>query len=228
MVIKLKKKYYIFSFDEKLIMLWPNILFVICAIVMYFPFFEFNSYDFGLMLILWLPYMISHELIHGLTYLLMGGSSKKICFGAFIEKGIFYCLHKGNIKRKNILTSLVTPLIILGIIAYIISLLINSSVLAMLSILNISGCIGDIIMYYHLVILKNYEFSEFDNPMSFALHTNEDLSKKKMKGLKFVEVKDKLEITTKDRLTITPTSWIFMILLLVGGIMYLLIGKGVL
>ena len=83
-------------------------------------------------------------------------------------------------------------------------------------------------MYYHLVKLKNYEFSEFDNPMSFALHTNEDLSKKKMKGLKFVEVKDKLEITTKDRLTITPTSWIFMILLLVGGIMYLLIGKGVL
>lgn len=158
----------------------------------------------------------------------MGGNSKKISFGAIIEKGIFYCLHKGNVKRKNILTSLLTPLVILGIITYVIALLINSPVLSMLSLLNISGSIGDIIMFYHLNKIKNFEFSEFDDPTSFGIYTKEDLSNKKMYGLKFKETREKLEIKDKTKINITVLSYLFMIALIIVGILYILIGNGVL
>ena len=36
-----------------------------------------------------------------------------------------------------------------------------------LSVMNISGCSGDFIMFYDLVRLSEFEFSEYDDPISF-------------------------------------------------------------
>ena len=70
------------------------------------------------------------------------------------------CLCKQNISKKNILISLLFPFIFIGVITYVIGVLFNNSVLIWLSILNISGCSGDLMMFLGLLRLKNFEYSE--------------------------------------------------------------------
>ena len=67
-------------------------------------------------------YLVLHELLHSLAYVIYGGKFNKIIYGIELEKGILYCLCKQNITKKNILHSLLFPLIIIGVITLIISI----------------------------------------------------------------------------------------------------------
>ena len=137
--------------------------------------------------------MLLHELLHSASYVLNGANFKNVIYGAMLEKGVLYCLCKENITKRNILVSLMTPLFIIGIITFVISIIFELPYLLFLSIFNISGCAGDIIMFAFISKLKRVEFTEFDNPIDFAIYTREDVTKIKSLGLNFIEKCDEVK-----------------------------------
>ena len=86
--------------------------------------------------------------------------------------------------------SLLTPFFVIGIFTYIVGVYFDIPILVMLSILNISGCSGDLVMFNFISKLKNIEFTEFDDATSFALYSSNDISKFKHKGLKYIGKKE--------------------------------------
>ena len=83
--------------------------------------------------------------------------------------------------------------------------------LLILSIFNISGCVGDIFTFIFMTKLdKNIEFSEFDDTTSFAIYTDKDISKNKYLGLKYLGIKNKL--IKKEYTKIKISKWSYIIL----------------
>ncbi len=221
----MKKKYYIFKINNNTIGVYPIILLVVCCIL-FFLIYRENSmkiFDDNTLLscALIIPYLILHELLHSFAYVIHGAKFKNITYGIVLEKGVMCCLCKQNIKRKNILISLLYPFILIGIVTLIIGIIFNIPVLVILSLLNITGCAGDLTMFYHLVRIKNFEYSEFDDPTSFALYTNENLSSRKMTGLDYVGTKDKLDIKDFRKLYLSKSSillLIFIAIIIITGL----------
>lgn len=215
------KKYYIFEMDINILNIISFILlgFMVILTCLLVGYKAFTNIDYILVLFIYVFWMILHEILHGFSYVLYGAKFKNITFGINLEKGVLCCLCKQNIRKKTILISLVHPFIFIGILTYIISIIFNLKILLLLSICNIAGCSGDLIMFYSLARLKNFEFSEYDNPIGFGLYSKEDLSKRKMFGLKYIETKDKLQKEDLKKLNVSKKSigiiiafFIFMIL----------------
>lgn len=211
------KKYYLFEMKNS----WLQILAIIILLVMIFLTGLFSSSlimetkDFIILFILIIPYLLLHEVLHSISYVLNGASFKNITYGIHLEKGIMCCLCKQNISKKNILISLLTPFILIGVITYIIGIYLNNPVLIWLSILNISGCSADLMMFFALVKLKNFEYSEYDNPMAFGIYTSEDLSKYNFLGLKYLGKTDKLKKNDMKKISINKPSLICFLIFLV-------------
>ena len=201
-----------------------QIISVIIFIIMIFITFFFSNEitmtdkDFELIFLLIIPYLILHELLHSIAYVINGAKFKNITYGAHLEKGILCCLCKQNISKRNILISLLFPFIIIGVITYIIGILTNNNVLIWLSILNISGCSADLIMFFDLLKLKDFEYSEYDNPMAFGLYTSEDLSKTKLFGLIHIGETKALEKNNMKKISISKFSIITFIIFIILGI----------
>lgn len=222
MIMK-NKKYYLFEMQPtSLNIISTLILFVVVIFTVLLGKFSIIFDNYGISLILMLPYLVLHEILHSVAYVIHGADFKNITYGAHMEKGILCCLCKQNITKKNILISLVYPLIFIGIITYVIGILTNCGVLIFLSILNISGCSGDIIMFTALSRLENFEFSEYDNPLAFGLYTKEDLSNKKMFGLKYLGTQDELEKKDLKKVRISKVSYIYFAIMILVGLLCML------
>lgn len=63
--------------------------------------------------------------------------------------------------------------------------------------------------------LKNVEFSEMDDKLKFAIYTDEDISKVKSIGIKYVECKNSIERKDFKKITISKYSYIALIILIV-------------
>lgn len=222
--MKENKKYYIFQMKLStlnilsiIMLITVTLLTLLIYIAFDIEFIYIENKHLGFLLLTYLIYIILHEILHAVAYILYGADSSKITFGAHLEKGILCCLCKQNVSRKNILNSLLFPFFYLGIVTYIIGIILNNHLLVILSIMNISGCAGDLTMFKFFYKLKNIEYSEFDNPISFALYSSEDLSKTNPFGLKFIEVKEKIEREDLRKITISKFSYIcFAILFLIS------------
>lgn len=177
--------------------------------------------EFTISFLLMIPYLILHEILHSISYCLNGADFKNITYGAHLEKGVLCCLCKQNITKRNILISLVTPLVVIGVITYIIGIITNNLILVYLSIINISGCSGDIMMFASLLKLKNFEYSEYDNPMAFGIYTSEDLSKKKLLGLKYIGTENALKKENMKKISISKISIIFFIIYILLCLVYI-------
>lgn len=215
-----EKKYYVYEMNGVTL----QIISVIFLIIMLFITFYFSNEitmtdkDFELIFLLIIPYLILHELLHSLAYVINGAKFKNITYGAHLEKGILCCLCKQNISKRNILISLLFPFVIIGVITYIIGILTNNIVLIWLSILNISGCSADLIMFFDLLKLKDFEYSEYDNQMAFGLYTNKNLSKTKLFGLKHIGETKALEKNNMKKISISKFSIITFIIFIILGI----------
>lgn len=214
----MKKKYYLFEMDAKVLNYFSILLFVLALIVSLILDKEllFNSFkitNYFLFLLLMLGYLCFHEILHSLGYVINGAKYKNIVYGVALEKGVLYCLCKQNISKKNILWSLVYPLIFIGIITYVIALIYKLPTLFLLSIINISGSIGDIIMFNFIKKLNNIEFSEYDSELGFAIYSKEDLSSQKPFGLKYIETKNEIKRTNLKKINISKESIISLIIL---------------
>lgn len=216
----MKKKYYLFEMDPNILNTVSIALFIIILLISFIIdkellFESFNITNYFLILLLMLGYLCTHELLHSLAYVIYGAKYKNITYGVALEKGVLYCLCKQNITKKNILHSLMYPLIIIGIITYIISIMFKLPTLYLLSIMNIGGSIGDIIMFIFVKRLKNIEFSEYDSELGFALYSENDLSKEKSFGIKYIETKDKLKREDYKKIKISKPSIIMLIVLVI-------------
>lgn len=212
-----EKKYYIFELNMGIINTFSIIIFILLIILSRFinpKVSDMTSIDLIPLLIGYIIYMLLHELLHSLGYVLHGAKFKNIVYGAYLEKGVLYCLCKQNISKKNILNSILFPLFYIGIITYIIAMTFNVPILLYLSILNITGCSGDILMFLYIMKLdKSIEFSEFDNPIQFAIHSNEDVSKISHFGLNFVKEKTTIPRKNLKKFEISKGSIIIAIIL---------------
>ena len=216
-----KKKYYVYELDLLLLNILSIVFMIIVGLITIKIKGEivFKAIFSPYLLPCLVGYLILHEFLHSLGYVIHGAKFKDIYYGAAFEKGVLYCLCKQNITKKNIMFSLMYPLFFIGIVTYIIALIINSGLLLVLSSFNIVGAIGDIVMFIAFLQIKNFEFSEFDNPTAFGLYTKEDLSKRKFLGLKFVEVKEKLEITKTKKITVSKLSKILFVAIIIISIL---------
>lgn len=185
---------------------------------------------FFALILLW---MVIHEIIHGIAYYVNGARKENITFGVALEKGIFYCKCGEFIDKKNIIISLLSPFILIGVITLIIGCLANSIILITLSIVNISGAAGDLAMFgFFIKQDKNIRFKELGDSTTFCLETVEDLSNKKFLSVKLKKVvvdEKEVEEEKSKKVSITKASWIilivFIILILIDFILALIAYK---
>ena len=212
----MKKKYYLFKMNMNFLNLFSIILIFICLGIFYLIYKD-NTLEifhdiYIPFILLYVPYLILHELFHSLAYVIYGASFKNITYGMHLEKGVLCCLCKQNINKKNILHSLLYPFFFIGVLTLIIGIIINSPLLILLSLANISGCSGDFVMFYHLSRLDNFEFSEYDDPTSFGLYTKDNLENSKMFGLEYVGSKTKLEKNELKKVVVSKMSIVILLL----------------
>ena len=170
-----------------------------------------SNFDIILLLILLIPYFILHEILHSIGYVIHGASFKNITFGMHLEKSILCCSCKQSINKKTILCSLLYPFIFIGIITFIIGIIFNLPILIILSIANISGCVGDLVMFLAFIKIKDFKFFEYDNPLAFGIITNENLEKRKFIGLRLIK-EEKITQTVNKKITISKASIIILIM----------------
>lgn len=168
-----------------------------------------------------------HELLHGIGFIILGKVNKKnIVFGVELEKGIFYCMCKEKVTKANILIALLFPVVFIGILTYLIGIYFGSTLLIILSILNISCAIGDLLMALDICLMPNDIFYiDLDDTTSFTILSRNNLKNKKFFSIKLVksgkytdEVKAKeyikFKISRKSKLIFIIFMVIFVLVLL--------------
>lgn len=170
-----------------------------------------TSFELFLSLLILVPYFMLHEILHSIGYVVNGADFKRITYGIHLEKGVFCCSCKQEISKKTILWSLIYPFLFIGVITYILGFILKSPALVILSIANISGCSGDLIMFYDFLTIGDFKFFEYDNPLAFGLITKEDMDKKKMFGLKRID-NEKVVQTVDKKITVSKISIIILVL----------------
>ncbi len=181
---------------------------------------EINPFLLFLLLIL---YLMLHELLHGLGYLIGGTDRSNIIYGIALEKGILYAMANQELTKKNILISLQMPFMVIGVITYIIGAIMSNSLLVLLSIINITGAIMDIMMFIYIVKLNDKTtYSESGEPDEFVLITSDELEKKKSLFFRIVNIKKYKEadyvFEKQKRLRVSKFSIIFILLFLGLGL----------
>lgn len=214
------KKYYIFEMDMGKLNIVSLVLMIVMIIIT-LPLYpknlliEFSSINILVFFSVYIIWMFLHEILHSIAYIIYGGDFKKIVYGGYLEKGVLYCLCKQNITRKNILNSLMFPLFYIGIVTYIIAIIFEIPLLLFVSIANISGAAGDIIMFMYISRLsKNIEFTEFDNPIQFAIYSDEDVTKIPHFGLNYIETTKSLKREDMKKIKISKATIIFFIIII--------------
>lgn len=78
-------------------------------------------------------------------------------------------------------------------------------------------------MFNFIRKLKNIEYTEFDDPISFAIYTDEDLSNLKPLGLKYIDSKNDVKREELKRITVSKISIVsFIFLILLSIIMFII------
>ncbi len=205
------RKIYEYEMDLKVLNLGAIILMIPLMFLHILKFKEFNVSIY--FLIYAVLYLMLHEFFHGIGfYILRKVNHKSINYGIELEKGIFYCTCKEEINKLNILVSLMFPCFFLGFVTLIIAFFINNQMLSLLSIMNISGSIGDILMFIMIIKLPNdIKYIDLDLTTGFYLISKEKLPSKSF-GFSLKKVKDyNGEVaSTNKKITITKVSKIIL------------------
>ena len=136
------------------------------------PMFGGHSSAKTLFLIFCICGIVIHELIHGLFFSLYAKNGfKSVKFGIMPMKRLFtpYCHCSEPLKVRHYLVAAIMPLVILGIIPSIISLIIGSKAVLFFGIIFIAGACGDLLMCNKL-IKENFDDWIFDNPSAIGYY----------------------------------------------------------
>lgn len=217
------KKYYKFDLD----VLLANIVAILILVigVLTFAFIKGGSslYYGGIGIIIMFLYFVLHEIFHGIGYSLFAKNKKNIKYGAVLEKSVFYAMCQEEINKKAIIISLLFPLIFLTIVTGIIGIIFKIDGLVLLSILNLSGASGDILMLLLIFKLpKDIKYIDYDNAIGCYFISKHDLSKYKSIGVKYIESGEhKPSLINKDipRIYISKPSIPILLFFVIFGIL---------
>ena len=210
--MKTQEKKYFYEMDSVALNVISIVLLVIILVITKIIYgLDISRTNYNIGLILLIPYLVLHEILHSVAYVVNGAKFNRITYGIHLEKGILCCSCKQEVKKHTILWSLMYPFLFIGVITYIIGVIYKIDILVMLSIVNISGCSGDLIMFFNFLGLKNFKFFEYDNPLGFGIVTEENMEKKKMFALKRIE-EDNFKQTVSKKVSVSKTSIAVLIL----------------
>lgn len=162
-------------------------------------------------LVYYFLWMFLHEFLHGIGFYLFGG--KNVCYGVCLEKGIMYCLCKDKVSKNCIMTSLIFPFFFIGVCTFHLGLYLDNSTLVLLSLFNIIGSVGDLLMYFFFLRLPDFSYVDIGECDSFVLISSSDLSSYKSIGFELVSVDSKVEGVDCKRISISTFSWVVMIII---------------
>ena len=227
-------KYYTYELDMVLLNILSIVLFALVAVIVFLierndgylmeNFVSDDLVSLGILVISMILWLMLHEVIHGIGFSLFPEVNKKnIVFGMALEKGVFYCMCKQKISKKVILTSLLFPFTFIGVITLVWGMAINNYMLVVLSILNIAGAIGDLVMtYYFLKVPNDVIYLDLDNSTSFTVLSRNDLSDVKVKGVRLKETgiyHTDMDAKDKRKFVISKISFIVLGIMVVMSIM---------
>jgi len=210
-------KYYKYSLNMKVLNIFSICLFIpfyiIILLLGYSSYINFNC------LILYFLWMFLHEFLHGIGFSLSPFiDHKKIVYGANLEKGIFYCMCKDLISKKNIMISLMFPFFFIGIVTLLIGFIFNVPILIILSLFNIAGCAGDIAMFLSFLRLPSFSYIDLDDCTGYVLVSEYDLSRFKLFGMNLVEsgqYSDSLRARDFRKFTISKLSYVVFLIIII-------------
>lgn len=209
------KNYYKYECDLVVMNILSIVLLVVPFIILIMCGYSINM-DFGVLkFIILILYFFLHELFHALGYSFFVENKKNIKIGVVLEKGVFYAMCQERINKKGIIISLLMPLIFLSIIPFLISLYFHFDYLLILSIINFSGAIGDILMTKLIIRApRDVEYLDYNNDIGAYLLSSEDMSNYKSFGFKLTEKGNadskKIDKSIK-RLYISKISYVFLV-----------------
>ena len=115
--------------------------------------FTFNPLGTGLFLVSFLVFIVVHELLHGLSFILFNRSKlSDVKFGIVLKSGMAYCISTVPVKVDAARLSLMMPVYVVCIPLYIVGVVIGNMYLCLLAILFFSGSAGDL---YYMWKLRN-------------------------------------------------------------------------
>ena len=221
-----KYKYYTYELDMVFLNVLAIILMVLLIGVLLLMRLHLNMIVHPVILIvstvLWL---CLHEVLHGIGFAIFPEVNKgNITFGIKLEKCVFYCMCKQKISRRVILTSLMFPFTFIGVVTLILGIILENYLLIFLSVINISGAVGDLVMfYYFLKVPKDIIYLDLDDCTSFTVLSDKDLSSIRVGGIRLKESsfydEKKMFPRDKRRLVISKTSYIVLGILLILSIL---------
>lgn len=217
------KKYYRFDMDLKLMNILASILYIIFFIYLFGNTY-FSTFDFSLLVIvLMFLYFALHEICHGIGYAIFAKNKKNIKFGAILEKGVFYAMCQEEISRTAIIVSLLFPILILTLIPLPFAFIYKNSLILFLSITNLIGAIGDLLLIKLVLKLpKSISYIDYDNNIGAYFLCDEDISNVKSLGLKCHETKTHDEkLINKEIKTIYVSKSSKYFFIIIGAILIL-------
>ena len=111
----------------------------------------FDLIGVALYLLSFLAFVIVHEVLHGLSFVVFSGQSwKTIRFGLVLKNGLAYCISLVPVTIRRARWSLMMPLYVICIPLYLYGIFTSSFALAILAILFASGSVGDIYYLWQL------------------------------------------------------------------------------
>jgi hypothetical protein len=142
-----------------------------------------------------------------------------IVFVMALEKGVLYCICKQKISKKVIFTSLLFPVTIIGIITLILGVIFKNTMLVYLSIFNIIGSIGDIVMSIYFCMCPNdVSYLDLDDCTSFTVLSRGNLSRIKVPGINLVssgKYNNSMKAKDKRKLVISKASWLILLIMFI-------------
>lgn len=218
-------KYYKYSMNIGKLNFICVILFIPLFLLIYM--LDIYSYINLRFIVLYFSWMFLHEFLHGVGFSLNKGVDRRnIVYGACLENGIFYCMCKEMISKVGIIVSLLFPFFFMGIFPFFVGLIIDFPILILLSLFNIVGCIGDLVMFFSFLKLSDFNYLDLDDCTSFVLISKNDLSRCKLFGLNLTEIgnfSDLNRASDYKKITVSKLSGLIFILLMVALIMDLFI-----
>ena len=231
MVIYVKKNYYKFELNVTLLSILSIVLLIglvmLDALLVGDRVISFNDDSFTWILFAYFGYIVLHEICHGIGFTLFVKNKKNVKYGAALEKGVFYAMCQERISKKGIIISLIFPIIFLTLIPYPIALIMEWPLLEVLALANLASAVGDLALLGLAVKLPgDVQYIDYDSVIGAYFVSEKDLSKYKALCCKYVETgEDSDDLINKNIkfITITKTSWIYLAVIVVLGILMLVI-----